>query len=198
MLDLTAVDWPSVISAFAATAAMIVSILAWRTAARALHETASGERARLWESRVQAVVPIAMDRPGRYETMQHGMYAGDGYVDLTLHVGASPVVDLRIIANAAHNPDRSSIRNVGTLAAGTTRTVDLLVDELYVGAPKPPKDVPVGVQLQWFGQLGQWVVQEFTWNIGSDYDEIGQQWRMVRWHVDPKVEGVAALDVHTT
>ncbi len=195
MTTLTATEWASIVSAFAATAAMVVSILAWRTASKALAASTNTERERRWEARVQAVVPIAVDYPGQYETRQHGLDAGEGYVSLTLQVGASPVVDLRIIANTPNNPvSRSSITNVGTLAAGTTRKTELLVDVLFADAPAPPKDVPVRVQLQWFGQLGQWVVQEFTWNIGSDHED-GQQWRMIRWNVDPKVEGMAALDI---
>jgi hypothetical protein len=199
LTKLTAMDWASIVSAFAATAAMIVSILAWRTASKALEASASSERVRRWEARVQAVVPIAVDYPGQYATLQHGFYAGEGYVPLILHVGASPVVDLRVIADMPTIPaSRPSITNVGTLAADTKREVELLVDGLYADSPPPREDVPVRVQLRWFGQLGQWVVQEFTWNIGSLYEDVGQQWRMVRWHVDPKVEGMAALDIVVT
>jgi hypothetical protein len=202
LTKLTATDWQaiaSIASALAAAAAVTVAFFAWRTANKALTQTASSERARLWEARVQGVVPIAVDRPGRYETIQHGHYAGDGEQEMTLHVGASPAVDLRIIAELRDDPTaKASILNVGTLAANTEKPVGLLVDVLYAAAPSPPNDVPVRVQLQWFGQLGQWVVQEFTWNIGNHYDELGQQWRMVRWHVDPKVDGMKPLDIQIT
>ncbi len=45
--------------------------------------------------------------------------------------------------------------------------------------------------------LGQWVVQEYSWNIGTNFDELSA-WRMMRWHVDPKIRGTDALGLRIT
>ena len=85
----------------------------------------------------------------------------------------------------------TAITTVGSLPAHADHATKLLVTEIRAAARKPYTDIPVRVHLQWFGQLGQWVVQEYSWNIGTNFDELSA-WRMMRWHVDPKIPGTDA------
>jgi hypothetical protein len=138
MTKWTPTDWQafaSVVSAFVAIAAVIVAGLAWRAAKRqattadhALAETARAERSRRWDERVQGVVPIIVDPPGRVESAQIESIEGEDVVTVQLHVGATPVVDLRIVADVPGNPGvRPSITTVGTLAAHADQPELLLV-----------------------------------------------------------------------
>lgn len=172
------------------------------------------ERQRRWDERIQAVQPIRVDlpRPVPERDESDNIHR----VELLVPILASdnPVLDLQVILRRGpdNSPDAAMI-TVGTLSAGEDPAdrpltgplgpagivryagpTSLEVTPLWFAAVTDGADeTPYRLILNWTGQLGQWVVQEW------DYDFVAHArgnrkplWRMVRWHVDPKVDGIDA------
>jgi hypothetical protein len=204
-----------ILSVVVAFIALGIAGLAWRAekgqaeaardalaeARRQAEAAAASEQARRWDERVQAVAPISVslpDGPQPAEILDTD-YAGDLLLVVTLKAPPStPVLDARVILR--RGPDDSSdaaMNNAGTLAAGEVWPAYLMVTDLVAGARAKQADTShYRLIINWTGQLGQWVVQEYAYDFvnAATYDQ-DPMWRLVRWHVDPKVEGLPPLEV---
>jgi hypothetical protein len=210
--------WASIAAVFVAGVALLVAVLAWQAeksqadAARdalalardQLASAAKAEASRQRDARVEGIRPLLVGRP-TVQFANEGVNRHQWVAILRVPASDTPVLDLRVILHGrlADGSDDAEMSAVGSIPPGSWREVHLVVTRFHERTRGGTGDdgVAFGVdphvlELQYFGQLGQWVVEAYEWDFGAAVaGSPDPRWRHSRLTIDHKVKDGEPFDL---